>query len=95
MLIFRDPHDSATWIIQALEHDIAAFGNDVEQAKIAFERTVSAYLTRGTSLASIRPAPNVFWEVWEHVASLTPAVERMPSIPAFMMPVVTYDPLPA
>jgi hypothetical protein len=100
VLFFKDPNDSGTWIAQALERDIAAFGPDIEQAKRAFERTVSGYLTADVRttpepLGCLQAAPIRFWEIWFRVASMTVEAERMPSIPAFMMPVVTYDPIQA
>ena len=45
VLFFRDSDDPGTWIAQALEHDIAAYGSDMEHAKIAFERTIRGYVT--------------------------------------------------
>jgi hypothetical protein len=98
VLLFHDPH-SESWIAQALERDIAAFGADVEEAKRAFERTVSGYFTllegNPRGLEVLKPAPDVFWDTWERVASERMQAERMLSIPAYMMPAVTNDPLPA
>jgi hypothetical protein len=98
VLLFHDSQ-SDCWVAQALERDIAAFGPDVEQAKRAFERTVSGYFTlldqHPRGLEALRPAPDVFWEAWERVASERMEAERMPSIPAYMLPAVTHDPLPA
>jgi hypothetical protein len=95
-LFFRDPDDPKTWIAQALERDIAASGPDIASAKRAFECTVSGYLQLSAQqhiepLASLRPAPGIFWEFWNKGAPEAPPSERLPSIPAFMIPVVTYD----
>lgn len=88
------------WIAQALEHDISASGPDIEHAKLAFERTVGGYLTLAERhgvepLANLKAAPLQFWSIWNRLAQETLPAERMLSIPAFMMPVVTYDPIPA
>ena len=88
------------WVAQALEHNIAAFGPDIEHAKRAFERTLSGYLEIAAKyhrepLADLKPAPPVFWNIWNQLVERSVSAERMPSIPAFMIPVVTYDPLPA
>jgi hypothetical protein len=91
------------WVAQALERDIAAFGRSIEEAKKAFEQTVSGYVQVGLKqgkapLSSLGPAPNVFWEIWNRLVQPHPDTERMPSIPsvpAFMIPVVSHDPLPA
>ena len=42
VLFFREP--SGIWVAQALEHNIAAQGGTVEEATVAFERTVEGYL---------------------------------------------------
>jgi hypothetical protein len=99
VLLFQEPDRPDVWIIQALERDIAAFGADVESAKRAFERTVSAYLTHTPPLtdplSQLKPAPAMFWDMWRSRAAETVQAERMPSIPAFMMPVVSHEPLQA
>jgi hypothetical protein len=99
VLLFRESRDSHTWIAQALEHDIAAYGEDIEQAKLAFERTVSGYFVMATRhhrepLAGLPPAPDGFWDVWQRLADQqTMQAEPIPSIPGHMIPVVTDEPV--
>jgi hypothetical protein len=88
------------WIAQGLEHDIVAQGRSIEQAKHAFEATLWGRLQLATqhdlsALASVPPAPAMFWEIWDRANAATIQAERMPSIPAYMMPVVTHDTVPA
>ena len=99
VLFFCDPSDPDTWVAQALEHDIAAHGSDVGRAKVAFERTVAGYFKLALKhhqepLASLMPAPAVFWETWKDAAQQKVQAERMPSVDAYMLPVVTHEPLP-
>lgn len=98
VLFFQDRphHGPPVWVAQALERDIAAFGPDLEAAKLAFERTLSGYLEIAADqhtipLASLAEAPDIFWEIWNRVVPSHVQAERMPSIPAFMVPAVTYD----
>ncbi len=99
VLFFREPHDPKTWVAQALEHDIAAYGENVEQAKIAFERTLSGYLTMATRraeapFATLGPAPDGFWDIWLRIASeQTISAEPIPSLIGHMMPVVSHEPV--
>jgi hypothetical protein len=70
VLFFREPGDSDTWVAQALERDIAAHGKSIEQAKLAFERTVAGYLRLAAKhhqepLATLKPAPEPFWSAWQ------------------------------
>jgi len=86
------------WVAQALELDIAAHGSNVEQAKRAFERTLSGYVVMATKigkapLSNLKPAPDIFWEAWKRVALDTVSGERMPSVDTYMLPVVTDEPL--
>ena len=105
MLFFQDSRDPDIWNAQALEHDIAAFGADVAQAKRAFEATVSGYLrladhNRADPLAMLKPAPMAFFEAWNTIAQQQVAArqqvgaEWIPSVETWMLPVVTYDPIP-
>jgi hypothetical protein len=99
--LFQDPSDPNVWVVQALERDIAASGPDIHRAKLAFERTVSGYITLAAKhqlepLASLKAAPDVFWDIWDRIAGQAGAsLEQMPSIPAYMIPVVSNDPIPA
>jgi len=100
VLFFREAHNSDTWIAQALEHDIAAHGEDIEHAKLAFERTVSGYFLLAAKyhqepLASLKPAPSIFWEIWKTRATATVEAKRISSSAAYMLPVVSNDPLQA
>ena len=88
------------WVAQGLEHDISASGPDVERAKRAFERTVSGYLQAARKLqieplSNLKQAPDVYWQAWESEAARNQMAERMPSVPYFMLPVVSHEPLPA
>ena len=86
-------------VAQALEHDIAAHGSSVEEAKIAFERTVLGYFRldakyRREPLASLGPAPEPFWEAWKRVATKqTEALELTDpsSPPAYVVNAITYE----
>jgi hypothetical protein len=97
VLFFRAPHDPNTWIAQALEHDVAAYGRDMEHAKLAFERTISGYIQLGKQsesdpLASLPQAPDEFWERWLRVAlKQTLQAESLPSFPGIMLPAVTDE----
>jgi hypothetical protein len=99
VLLFREPHDPDTWVAQALEHDIAAFGRDVEQAKRAFEKTVYGYIElahryQQRPFETLRPAPEGFWEIWQKVAGeRTMPAEPIPFIPGHMIPAVTDEPV--
>lgn len=105
VLFFRDPHDPDVWNAQALERDIAAFGGSVEQAKRAFEATVSGYLRRADlerpdPLGALKPAPLEFFQAWNAIAQRHVAERRqvgaewIPSVDTWMLPLVTYDPIP-
>jgi hypothetical protein len=101
VLLFRRASDPETWIAQALEHDIVAHGPDLERAKLAFERTVLGYFQLAKKyqqppLASLDRAPQIFWDRWNELAQRQCGpVERIPALSAYMLPVVTNDPLPA
>jgi hypothetical protein len=43
----------------------------------------------------LQPAPQVFWDIWQKQAPEQVHLERVESVPAFMLPVVTYDEIPA
>jgi hypothetical protein len=101
VLLFQDPTEPGTWIAQALERDIAAHGSDVSSARTAFERTVAGYVKQlGTGqdidpLSSLQPAPLIFWDLWNRTVSASVQAERISTIPAFLIPVVTHESLPA
>lgn len=99
VLFFPAPDLPDTWIAQGLEHDIAAQGATIEQAKYAFEATIWGYLKYGRGkhpLKQLRPAPDIFWQIWEQmVEAPTMQAERLPSVPAYMMTAVTHDPISA
>lgn len=84
------------WVAQALEKDIAATGRGMDRARQAFERTVEAYFALSAKyhtepLSTLGPAPEPFWLVWERIVTRTVEAERIPSVPAFMLPVVSHD----
>ena len=94
VLLFRDPYDQSTWIAQAIDHDIAAHGADIDEAKRAFIHTVEGYVMLADKhnqepLANLKPAPQPFRDIWNRLAEES-RVERMAPA-AFMLPVVTYD----
>lgn len=96
VLFFRDLQDPDTWVAQALEHDIAAHGGDIEQAKVAFERTLSAYIQlahkyQEEPLAKLVPAPRVFFDIWQAVAKPKVQAELIRSAHLYMLPVVTHE----
>lgn len=97
VLFFRDPYQPETWIAQALEHDIAAYGPDMNLAKVAFERTVSGYIRLAQQqncepFAALPQAPDVFWERWlRATAAKNPQAEPIPSIPGHLLSAVTDE----
>ena len=98
MLVFKE-QQSGAWVAQALEHDIAAHGSSIEEAKTAFEQTVLGYFRldakyRREPLASLRPAPEAFWEAWKRVVTkqTEPLPLSDPSIPpAYVVNAVTNE----
>lgn len=99
VLLFRRDNDPDTWIAQALEHNIVAHGSDINQAKVAFERTVSGYFKLARThdqkpFASLKPAPRVFWDTWFDLAQQNVQAERISASCAYMLPVVNNEPLP-
>lgn len=99
VLFFRDPNEPEAWIAQALEHDIAAHGRTIEQARVAFERTVQGYFQLAAKhhqepLASLKAAPDTFWEAWKRVAHKD--TERLRSTdpqapPAYVVQAITTE----
>lgn len=101
VLFFQDPHDSDTWIAQALEHDLVAFGRDIDQARHAFIRTLSGYITLAQRhhqkpFEILQPAPKLFWDIWtKETAERSLDGEPIPTIPGFMLQAVTHERLQA
>jgi hypothetical protein len=100
VVIFQERHDPNTWVAQALERDIAAYGPDIERAKRAFEDTVSGYIHLAEKhgqepLATLKPAPKLFFDLWKSMARPQETAELIPSVDLYMLPVVSHDPLPA
>ena len=69
VLVFKekDGNGNEGWMIQCLDHDIAAQGKTLEVAKNRWERAVIGQMivdrVHGLEpLSSIQPAPGVFWE---------------------------------
>src|SRR5262245_49865832 len=86
------------WIAQALEHDLAAHGATLADAKVAFERTLAGYFELAKQhhqepLATLKPAPAEFWEAWKRVVRRNVEVEQVPSIDAYMVPAVSHEPI--
>lgn len=97
VLVFPDPHIDDTWVAQALEHDIAAYGKSVKQAKLAFERTVDGHMRLAERLnrepfAALQPAPRLFWDIWQSVAEQKTVAAR-PIPHGHMLSVVSHDPV--
>jgi hypothetical protein len=101
VLFFREPHHPDTWIAQGLEHDLAAFGKDVEQAKRAFEHTVSGYIMLANRngqepFEKLRPAPRMFWDIWtKETAQRALTGEPILALPGYMLTAVTDERLQA
>jgi hypothetical protein len=98
VLFFKD--HAGEWNAQALEHDIAASGSDIDAAKRAFEKTVSGHVLlcrkyHREPLSGLKPAPRMFWLAWAKVATEKMSTEKMLSLPAFMIPAVTYEQIQA
>src|SRR5262245_3769969 len=98
VLFFKEP--SGIWVAQALEHDIAAQGGDLDEAKIAFERTVTGYLrldakAKREPLSSLKPAPQPYWAVWERVKrkelQAPDAADSSSVPPAYIITAVTTE----
>ena len=78
---------------QSLERDLAAQGRSLDEAKHAFEQTLSGQilLDKGYGrepLAHLPQAPERYWEAFRHVASQPLKTERLtvPDLPpAFMV----------
>lgn len=101
VLFFREPDRPDTWIAQALEHDLVAFGKDIEQAKRAFELTVSGYIMLAerhhqTPFAVRQPAPKLFWDIWsKETTERFVTGEPIQSLPGYMLSAVTHERLQA
>ena len=95
VLFFRD-QSAGAWVAQALERDIAAYGPSFEEAKVAFERTVAGYFQLDIKrhrepLATLKAAPQLFWEAWERVRSQVMQAEQVPTTDAYMIPAKTEE----
>ena len=98
VLFFKD--HTGDWNAQALERDIAASGSDQDLAKQAFERTIAGYIQAALAhkqepLSSLKPAPDVFWQAWERASTSLMTLERIPTLPAYVIRAVTYDEISA
>jgi hypothetical protein len=102
VLFFRE--QSGAWVAQALERNIAAHGQNIEQAKVAFERTVDGYLKLDAKLqreplSALAPASEQYWAAWERVANKeleTRLTSDEPAIPpAYMIKAITNESLSA
>ncbi len=102
VVFFREA--GGAWVAQGLEHDIAAHGATVPEARVAFERTVGGYLRLDARmgrdpLSTLEPAPTMYWDVWNRVA--TKALEQ-PSLvanddaesvpPAYVIAAISTEP---
>lgn len=101
VLFFQEPHDPDVWIAQALEHDIAAYGVDVPAATRALARTLSGYFLLAERhhrepFTTLRPAPDIFWQIWRRLIEAQPApvaAEPLTALPAFIFSAVSHEPL--
>lgn len=103
VLFFKEPGSPLIWVAQGLEHDIAAHGGTIEAAKRAFERTVAGYFQLAAKhnqepLASLKPAPDLFWQVWQGIAeketeSFGPIMPDTP--PAYVIQAITNQTISA
>lgn len=104
VLFFKEAN--GTWVAQALERDIAAQGPTIDEARLAFERTVWGYLLvddrlHREPLSGLKPAPNAYWEAFKTVALLRrqkmitpPENSRPPAIPPpYMIESITNNPV--
>jgi hypothetical protein len=62
--------DGDMWVVQCIQHDIAAFTETVDQLAMAFERALAANLCANEALGrhgldGIPPAPDRFREAFE------------------------------
>lgn len=68
VFIFKD--GCGEWVLQALEHDIAAQGTTLREARDAFQEIMNGQiildLEKGINpLSMIPPAPPIFWDLKE------------------------------
>lgn len=106
VLFFRESA-GGPWIAQALEKDIAAQGESIDAAKLAFERTVFGYLAMDQrlgreALSGLKPAPEEYWDVYRQLGVQKRFTEMKPptapdvttdSTPAFMIAAVSNEAL--
>jgi hypothetical protein len=103
VLFFREPSDPDTWVAQALERDVAAHGKSIEQAKLAFERTIAGYLRLAAKhhqepLAMLKPAPEPFWLAWERATGKKTLELPSPDAaipPAYVIQAITNESISA
>lgn len=74
------------WVAQCLEHDLAAQGPSLEEARVAFERTLAAQvqldLSRGlTPLEGIPPAPQEYFRIFAEAEFLVQPRQEQGSVP--------------
>ena len=72
------------WVAQGLEHDIAAQGRNISEAKEAFKKTIIGQIILDIKdnlkpLESIERAPQIYWNIFKKA-------ERLTEQPKFAMP---------
>ena len=93
--------EHATWVAQCLEFDIAAHGTTIAEAKRAVVRAFAAQVALALHygekpLATLKPAPQEYWQLFEHAERLVvdPVPTRVPAPsgpPPFMIEAITKD----
>lgn len=72
------------WVAQGLEHDIAAQGESISEAKKAFKKTIIGQIILDVKdnlkpLEGIEEAPQIYWDIFKKA-------ERLKEQPKFAMP---------
>lgn len=100
VLFFQEPDQPDTWVAQVLEYDIAAFGKDIQSATRALTQTLRGHVLAAERrniepFSTVQKAPDMFWTLWDTVIQSEgkPAVESLPTIPAYMIPAVSHEPV--
>ena len=85
--------EDAVWVAQCLEHDIAAQGTTIADAKDAFVRNFAAQIAVALKygeepLATFAPAPKYYWDLFSMAERLAEPIrikDPMTIPPAFMI----------
>src|SRR5437764_14629923 len=100
LLALKEDH---TWVLQCLEHDIAAQGPSTEEAENAFERTFAGQVlldleAKKKPLEDVPKAPQHYWEMFRNAKRLDetfplyiPDVPADKDMPAWMINAVARE----